>query len=143
MDHAHITTAFVLLLYAMKLVISQTLIMQCDVKRCVTCISNNFRYLDEEATRKLHQKTCFVNLSDLCNAIKKIPHKILCRRRFRFRRFSRHLSSNVCYLICINAFIHSSTSGNNADVTRNDFYRRFSSQQSLRRELSRVTGPSQ
>ena len=86
MDHAHITTVFVLLLYAMKLVISQTLIMQCDVKRCVTCISNNVRYLDEEATRKLHQKTFLVNLSDLCNAIKKIPHKILCRRHFRFRR---------------------------------------------------------
>ena len=49
--------------------------MQCDVTRCIICISNKVEYLDKEHSsyKKFYQ---IVILSNLCNEIKKTLHKI-------------------------------------------------------------------
>ena len=48
--------------------------MQCDVKRCAICIFNNVEYLDKEQSYKNSNKEVIiiVDLSDLCNAMKKV-----------------------------------------------------------------------
>ena len=52
--------------------------MQCNVTRCIICISSKAKYLDKEPS----YKNFFVNLSYLSNAIKKISFhrhfKICC-----------------------------------------------------------------
>ena len=60
--------------------------MQCDVTRCVICISNNIEYLDKKESQKFYQSqiSYIVNLSDLCNAIKKILGKMSCYRHFKY-----------------------------------------------------------
>ena len=54
---------------------------QCDVTRCVICISNNGEYLDKEQSYKnsTSKRNHIVILIDLCNAIK----KIFCNWRFK------------------------------------------------------------
>ena len=56
--------------------------MQCDVTRCIICISNKIEYLDKQQLQKFYQ-SYIVILSDLCNAIKKTLEKILRHRHFK------------------------------------------------------------
>ena len=44
--------------------------MQCDVTRCIICISSNFEYFDNILNN--------LNLNDLCNTVKKMLNKIWC-----------------------------------------------------------------
>ena len=59
--------------------------MQCDVTRCIICLSNKVEYLDKEHSYKILPKKLysFVNLSDLCNVIEKILDTILCHKHFK------------------------------------------------------------
>ena len=60
--------------------------MQCDVTSCIVCIPNNVEYLNMEKLQKCYQKSCTMNLSDLCNAIQKILNNISCHRHFKETR---------------------------------------------------------
>ena len=50
--------------------------MQCDVTRCIVCISNKVESQQGAELQKFYQRSYIVNLSDLCNAIKKLLDKI-------------------------------------------------------------------
>ena len=59
--------------------------MQCDVTRCIICISNKVEYLDKEHSHKNSTKEVIYILisSDLCNEIKKILDEISYHRHFK------------------------------------------------------------
>ena len=62
--------------------------MQCDVTRCIICISNQVKYLDKDKEHSYknftNERSYFVNLSYLSNAIKKMLDKISFHRHFKF-----------------------------------------------------------
>ena len=64
---------YFLLLYAIQNRQShRPLVIQCDVTRCVLCISNKVEYLDKEEGHKnsiLKSRRYTMNLSDLCNGL--------------------------------------------------------------------------
>ena len=57
-----------------------------DVTHCIICIPNydDVEYLNGEELQKFYQRSYHVNLSDLCNAIKKILDKTTCHNHFKF-----------------------------------------------------------
>ena len=68
--------------------------MQCDVTRCVICISNNIEYLDKaENYTKFYQRNNIVNLGNLSNAIMKITDKMSCLGHFKL--------VTCCYQVCL------------------------------------------
>ena len=58
-------------------------IIKCDVTRCIICTSNKVECVGKEHSyKKFYKRSYIVNLSDLPNAIRKIPDKILFHGHF-------------------------------------------------------------
>ena len=72
--------SYFLLLYTAKYAISLTIIMECDVTRCVVCIFNKV-----ESRKKFYQRSFIVISSDLCNVIKKMLDKMSRQKKIALK----------------------------------------------------------